>query len=156
MAPLSTPSILSTPSPFYCSRFSSSTDRGSSLTRGRRYNYGRWEGFKYSCFHYGAGLLLAQREESKGFFSLKITFSSIVHLLLFFSGLTSRFLPSVASSIRYSMQSIPYPQINILFRKKFYSKGTQNSDVIESISIPFLQQIIQQIIQQITCTCITC
>ena len=107
MAPLSTPSILSTPSPFYCSRFPSSTDRGSSLTRGRRYNYGRWEGFKYSCFHYGAGLLLAQREESEGFFSLKITFSSIVHLPLFFSSLTSRFLPSTS----YRTQSIPYPQI---------------------------------------------
>lgn len=67
MAPLSTPLILSTVSPFCRSHFPSSTDCGSSLTRGRRYNYGRWEGFKYSCFHYGAGLLLARpaREEEE-------------------------------------------------------------------------------------------
>lgn len=40
-------------------------DRGSSLTRGRRYNYGRWVGFKYSCFHYGMGLLSSVQEEEE-------------------------------------------------------------------------------------------
>lgn len=145
MAPLSTPSILSAVSPSAVLRFPSSADRGSSLTRGRRYNYGRWEGFKYSCFHYGAGLLLARppRERGRGFFSLKITLSSIAHLPLFFSSLASRFLPGLpSSSSMHATQSsflIVFLSRSIdshcFFSKKLYFKYLKYSNEIESVLV---------------------
>jgi len=124
MAPLSTPSILSTPSPFYCSRFPSSTDRGSSLTRGRRYNYGRWEGFKYSCFHYGAGLLLAQREK-RGilFFKNNILLHRSSPAILF---QLSFALPAVHDIILYAINPLSADQ-HFLPRKVLFQEYSKYS-----------------------------